>query len=59
MATENTKIEVKGNILTVTIDLTKKLGRSKSGKSEIIATTGGNISVPNHPEIKLGLNCYK
>ena len=45
--------------LIITINLTKEFGRSKSGKSTIIATTAGNISIPDHPDIHLGLNLYR
>jgi hypothetical protein len=34
--------------LIISINLTKEFGRSKSGKSTIIATTAGNISIPDH-----------
>lgn len=55
---KNVLLDVKNNVLTITVDLTKNFGRSKSGKSEIIATTGGNVSVPN-TDVKLGLNVYR
>ncbi len=45
--------EVKGNELVIRIDLSKNLGRSKSGKS-----TDGN-QVINENGVVLGLNCYK
>ena len=45
--------------LIITINLTKEFGRSKSGKSTIIATTAGNNSIPDHPDIHLGLNLYR
>ena len=51
----NIKTEVKGNTLTITIDLSKRNGLSSSGKSEIVATTSGNVSIG---DVKLGLNCY-
>jgi hypothetical protein len=54
----NVNIEVKDGIATITIDLTKRLGASKSGKNMVVATTNGNISVPEHEAIKLGINCY-
>jgi hypothetical protein len=54
----NCKMTVKGTILTVEIDLEKDYGPSASGKNNIIASTGGNIGVPEHPRIKIGLNCY-
>ena len=52
----NVKTSVEKNILTITIDLTQRLGLSKSEKNDIIATTGGNIDVGEG--VKLGLNCY-
>lgn len=55
---QNVEIEVRGDILTIRIDISKRLGRSGSGKSTIVATTSGNVSVPGHEEIKLGVNCY-
>jgi len=42
-------ISVKGNIATVTFDITKDLGPSKSGKTRLVATTGGN-QVTYRPE---------
>jgi ABC-type molybdate transport system ATPase subunit len=56
---KNIEMEVKENILTIKIDLDREFGPSKSGKTTIIATTSGNISLPDNEDIKLGLNCYK
>ena len=56
---KNIKMENKANKLVLEIDLTKNFGRSKSGKSIIIATTEGNVSIEGADNIKLGLNCYK
>ena len=56
---QNVEMTVKGNILTITADLSKDFGPSKSGKTIIIATTGGNVSVPGHEAVKVGLNIYK
>ena len=56
---KNVEISVSGNIMTVKVDLTKTFGRSKSGKTEIIATTEGNVSVDGSGKIKMGLNIYK
>jgi hypothetical protein len=56
---QNIEMTVKGDELVIKIDLTKDYGRSKSGKSTIIATTAGNISIPDHPDIHLGLNLYR
>lgn len=56
---DNVKMEVKNNILTITVDLTQDFGLSGSGKSMIIASTSGNISIPSFPSAKIGLNIYK
>ncbi len=55
------KTEVKNNILTITIDLTENLGRSKSGKSNIVATTSGAIEVKDSDgkAVKVNLNVYR
>jgi len=55
----NIKMEVVDGVLVLKIDLNKDLGRSKSGKSTLVASTYGNVSVPGYPNIKLGVNCYK
>lgn len=55
----NVKQTLNGNILTLTIDLSVAGVHSKSGKSVVIATTSGNISVVGRPEVKIGLNVYK
>jgi hypothetical protein len=51
--------KVTGNILTITVDLSKTHGASKTGKSIIVASTEGNVSVEGKPEIKMGINIYK
>lgn len=57
---KNVTTAVKGNILTITVDLAKTFGPSKSGKTIIIASTEGNQSVdcPAGP-VTVGLNVYK
>ena len=55
---KNIEMEVKGNILTIKIDVSKRFGRSASGKTEIVATTAGAVSAPNFPDIKIGLNAF-
>jgi len=56
---KNCEIKVENNILTIKVDLTKDFGKSASGKTNIIATTEGNISVPGNESVKIGLNVYK
>ncbi len=56
---KNIEMEIKGDKLVITIDLKKDFGLSASGKSIVVATTAGNITVPGHDDIKLGINAYK
>ena len=55
---KNVQMTVAGNILTITVDLTKEFGPSASGKTIIVASTEGNIAVPEREE-KIGLNVYR
>ena len=59
METQNIRMEVQNNVLVITVDLSKSYGLSGSGKSVIIASTGGNIAVPGREEVKIGLNVYR
>lgn len=56
---KNVEMTVAENILTIKVDLTKEFGPSSSGKTIIIASTEGNISIPDHDDKKVGLNVYK
>ena len=56
---KNIETKVEHGKLTITVDLTKELGPSASGKSIIIATTEGNVDVPDAPDVKIGLNIYR
>ena len=56
---KNCNVKVEGTTLTITVDLAQKHGASKSGKTDIVATTEGNVPVPGFPEIKLGVNIFK
>jgi hypothetical protein len=56
---QNIEMSVENNTLTIKIDLSKNYGPSNSGKTEIVATTSGNQSVPETTDIKIGINCYK
>lgn len=55
---KNVEMQVDGHILTIKVDLTKEFGPSSSGKNIIIASTEGNVSVPERDE-KIGLNVYR
>ena len=54
----NVAYKIEGSKLLIEVDLSKELGRSKSGKTMIVATTSGNVDI-GHEGIKLGLNMYK
>ena len=56
---KNVEMKVEGNILTIKVDLTKDFGPSSSGKTTIIASTEGNVAIPEKEEVKIGLNVYK
>ena len=55
---KNVQMAVEGNILTIKVDLSKEFGPSSSGKTIIIASTEGSVSVPDREE-KVGLNVYR
>jgi hypothetical protein len=55
---KNVEMTVERNILTIKVDLNKEFGPSSSKKSIIIASTEGNVSLPNREE-KVGLNVYR
>ena len=55
---DNVALSVKGNILTITIDLSKRGELNpKSGKTIRVASTLGNVKIPGTP-VSLGLNAY-
>jgi hypothetical protein len=55
---QNVSYEKKGNILTITVDLSKNSGPSASGKSIVIASSKGNQIIDPEKKIYLGLNVY-
>ena len=57
-AMKNVEMTMEGTILTIKIDLSKEFGLSASEKNIIIASTEGNVTVPNRDE-KIGLNVYR
>lgn len=54
---ENIESSLDGDILTLRIDLSKRLRQSASGKTTIVATTGGNQMVPGSVVVA-GINLY-
>ena len=56
---DNVQIEVKDKKAIITIDLNKEFGKSKSGKTIVVATTRGNVPIPGAETFRIGLNCYR
>jgi len=56
---KNIEMKLEGDILTIKVDVTKEFGPSSSGKTIIIASTEGNISIPDKEAVKIGLNVYR
>jgi len=55
---KNVELSVEGTMLTIKVDLSQDFGPSSSGKTTIIASTEGNVNLPDREE-KIGLNIYK
>lgn len=55
---KNVELSVEGTMLMIKVDLSKEFGPSASGKTIIIASTEGNVTIPNRVE-KIGLNVYR
>lgn len=57
---KNIQVAVKGNILTLTVDMSKTFGSSASGKSTIIASTEGNqkLAKIGGKDVTVGFNAY-
>lgn len=58
-ATDNMEMFREGDILTISIDLSKSYGPSSSGKTIIVASTRGASDVPDSPGVALNLNLYR
>lgn len=48
---------VKGDTLTLTVNLSQRRGPSKSGKSELIVCESGKV--PGLEAVRFGINVYK
>lgn len=55
---QNVQMKLNGTVLEIRVDLAQSGSMSRSGKSMVIGSTEGNVSVPGKPEVKLGLNVY-
>jgi ABC-type molybdate transport system ATPase subunit len=50
----------KNKLVVEILDLEADFGKSGSGKTTIVASTGGNVSLPApYEHIKIGINVYK
>lgn len=57
---KNVTITTKGTTMTIVVDTTKDYGLSASGKSQIIASTEGNMPISVGDEnIIVGINIYR
>jgi predicted PP-loop superfamily ATPase len=57
---QNVEYNVDGNIMTIRVDLSKEFGPSKSQKTIMVASSGGNVSIEGIKlRRKIGLNIYK
>ena len=57
---KNVRTSIKDNVLTIEVDLAVDFGRSKSGKSIIIASTEGNKALEEDTTgAVIGLNIYR
>ncbi len=57
---KNVSMKQEGTKLVIEVDLSQDFGKSKSGKSTIIASTEGNQSIETGDEVVyIGLNIYK
>jgi hypothetical protein len=56
---ENIIVKTDGTKLLLTIDTTVDLGRSKSGKTNLIASSQGNVKVNvGGKDVFIGVNAY-
>ena len=53
-------VDEEGELLHIVVDTSKELGPSASGKTTLIASSGGNavLDLQNGRQVKLGLNLY-
>ena len=54
---ENVEVTQDGDTLVLKIDTSKRLRDSKTGKTTLVATTGGNHQITG-TNLKLGLNLF-
>lgn len=55
---QNIQTKIEGDKLIIVIDLKAPSHPSKSGKTMIVASTGGNVLIPG-TDLTVGLNAYR
>lgn len=56
---KNVNMTVKGDVLTIVVDLSQRYGKSASEKTMIIATTEGSTKLDgDYAGVSVGLNVY-
>lgn len=57
---KNCKVTISDDkkMMTIEVDLTQEYGKSASGKTNIIATSSGNVCVEEDQKVYIGLNVY-
>lgn len=56
---KNIEFKVEKDTLVIRVNLKKEFGKSKSGKSVVIATTEGNVTIEGSDGVKAGINIYR
>lgn len=54
----NVDMSIQSNVLIIKVDLSQQGEVSSSGKSLVLGSTEGNVSVPGREDVKVGLNVY-
>jgi hypothetical protein len=55
----NVVLNVKDNVLTITVDLSQDHGLSSSGKSKIVGSTHGFTKLVGTPDVSVSLNVIR
>jgi hypothetical protein len=53
---KNVVLRVEGNKLIIEVDLTQNYGPSSTGKTNVVATSGGFAKVANRDDVSFSLN---
>ncbi len=56
---QNIKAIIKDNVLIMYVDMSTEIGPSKTGKSFLVASTGGAANITGLPKTKANILIYK